>query len=117
MTQPYIPDLDENEDTLFRYKSAFLLYLQKKVEDCGVILNDLFPLNPNHTVHMSQASCSLDSATLSIAERLIDEAPSADPRWGTSFRNGKHRAYLSLYLYLWLSDKLFVVCWKLGIIN
>lgn len=84
MTQAHLTEVDENEDTLIRYKSAFLLFLQKKMDECCAILNSLFPSNvPSLTPHDP-----IDSATLAIAERLIDEAPSADPRWGTSFRTG-----------------------------
>ncbi len=83
MTQAHFVDpTDENEDTLVRYKSAFILHLQKKTDECAAILNSLFPQNSSSL----NTHDSIDSATLSIAERLIDEAPSADPRWGTSFR-------------------------------
>jgi hypothetical protein len=80
-----VGDFGGNEELINRYQQAFILFLKKKVEESGAILDNLFP--PNHTSLCPQDP--LDLATVSFCEKLIDEPPVADPRWGSSFRNGE----------------------------
>jgi len=67
--------------------------LQKKQENAQEILHGLFPSNvPNMA-----PNDPLDKSTVALCEKLMDEAPVADPRWAATFgRSGTRAMYLVL---------------------
>jgi hypothetical protein len=93
LTQPSMMDDTANEENITRYKSAFLLFLQKKQEESLDILQRLFPSNaPSGAPHDP-----LDISTFALCEKLMDEAPVADPRWAASYgRSGEKQIFFWL---------------------
>ena len=85
MTQHNILDLSMSEDNVNRYKSAFLNFCAKRTEECQDILNSLFPSN----VPSLTPSDPIDIWTVALCEKLIDDAPMSDPRWGSSIAIGR----------------------------
>lgn len=77
MTQHGLLDLSTSDDSVNRYKSAFLNFCGKKMEECQDILRNLFPPN----VASLTPNDPIDIFTVSLCEKLIDDAPVGDPRW------------------------------------
>ncbi len=84
MTVQSMNDLNMSEDNVNRYKSAFLNFCAKKPEECHDILRMLFPPN----VPSLTPSDPIDIWTVGLCQKLIDDAPVSDPRWGPALGRG-----------------------------
>ncbi len=80
MTQNSLMDLTQSDDNVNRYKSAFLNFCGKRVDECSEILNNLFPPNVGRTT----PNDPIDLWTVALCENLVDDAPLRDPRWNAT---------------------------------
>jgi len=93
MTQHNLHDLTLSEDNVNRYKSAFLHFCGKRLDECLEILNGLFPPGqPSLTPHDP-----VDIWTIALCEKLVDDAPIADPRWASAFGRSGEDFHKNLY--------------------